>query len=80
MESIIGKINNFIGNDNLYYDSDDNVLDDSIDDIEDIDQSNYFLGLFKKNIYEFGKKKGKKNQKTKAERNRSKIGVVKRKS
>ena len=74
MESIIGKINNFIGNDNLYYDSDDNVLDDSIDDIEDIDQSNYFLGLFKKNIYEFGKKKGKKNQKTKAERNRSKIG------
>ena len=52
MESIISKINNFIGN----QDSDNNVLDDSIDDIEDTDQSNYFLGLFKKNIYEFSKK------------------------
>ena len=70
MESLISKINNFIGNDDSYYDSDNNVLDYSIENIEDVDQSNYFLGLFKKNIYEFGKKK---NKRKKDERNRSKV-------
>lgn len=75
MESLISKINNFIGNDDSYYDSDNNVLDYSIENIEDVDQSNYFLGLFKKNIYEFGKSKRKKKQakKKKDERNRSKV-------
>ena len=58
MESIISKINNFIGNQIYHYDFDDeNVLDDTVDDINDIDQSTDFFGIFKKNIYEFGKKK-----------------------
>ena len=75
MESLISKINNFIGIDDSYYDSYDNVLDDSIENIKDVDQSNYFLGLFKKNIYEFGKskKKRKKEKKKKDEKNRSKV-------
>ena len=75
MESLISKINNFIGIDDSYYDSYDNVLDDSIENIKDVDQSNYFLGLFKKNIYEFGKSKRKSRQakKKKDEINRSKV-------
>ena len=68
MESIIGKINNFIGNKIYHYDSDDeNVLDDTVDDINDIDQSTDFFGFFKKIFMNLVKKKrvGRKRKKEK---------------
>ncbi len=79
MESIISKINNFIGNQIYHYDSDDeNVLDDTVENINDIDQSTDFFGFFKKNIYEFGKKKESRKKKKKrkalqAEQGRNKL-------
>jgi hypothetical protein len=71
MESIISKINNFIGNQIYDSDSDDeNVLDDTVEDINDIDQSTDIFGFFKKNIYEFGKSKRKKKKKKEKKRNK----------
>ena len=78
MESMVSKINNFIGNNIYDNDSDDEyILDDTIEDINDIDQSTDFFGFFKKNIYEFGRtkkqKKTRKKKKARIETDRNKI-------
>jgi len=60
MESIISKINNFIGN---------NIYDSDSDDESHIhDSDNNLSGFFKKDLYENFNKKFKKNFRTKADR------------